>query len=79
MVRPLPALRLMPDLLLGLRASLGERPLHIICLGLGRPAIDRTAQIQLALILELASALKVRSITALCRFFLTSGCEGRRL
>lgn len=33
----------------------------ILCLGIGAPAEDRTAQIQLALLLELAVSLKVRS------------------
>lgn len=47
------------DLVLQLAPLLGDRPLHVICLGLGKPASDRTAQIQLALLLELASALKV--------------------
>lgn len=34
-------------------------PLSILCLGLGKPFSDRTAQIQLALALELANALNV--------------------
>lgn len=32
---------------------------RILCLGLGKPFTDRTAQIQLALLIELAASLKV--------------------
>jgi hypothetical protein len=48
----------MVDLLNKLVALLGEGT-RILCLGLGKPLGDRTAQIQLGLMLELASALKV--------------------
>ena len=51
---------LMKELLLRLAPLLGDRPLRIICLGLGSPVSDRTAQIQLALLIELAAGLKVR-------------------
>ncbi|KAK4685425.1 hypothetical protein P7C73_g4725, partial [Tremellales sp. Uapishka_1] len=40
--------------------DLGLEAPVVLCLGLGRPFSDRTAQIQLALILELARGLKVR-------------------
>lgn len=40
--------------------GLGPVPkLHILCLGLGKPFSDRSAQIQLALLLELSARLQV--------------------
>lgn len=43
--------------------SNGVTDLHILCLGLGKPFSDRSAQIQLALLLELSSRLQVGRYT----------------
>jgi hypothetical protein len=52
---------LMPGLMEKLHTQLGPGRLTIICLGLGHVGRDRTAQIQLVLMLELARELEVRT------------------
>ena len=47
-----------------LRAQLGAEP-RILCLGLGKPSSDRTAQIQLALLLLLVQEFEV-SLATVC-------------
>ena len=46
------------DFTSGLLAELPS-PIEILCLGLGKPYLDRSAQIQLALVLELSKSLQV--------------------
>lgn len=51
--------QLRKDLLNTLRERLPERNVEIVCLGIGRPFHDKTAQIQLALLCYLSNILEV--------------------